>query len=222
MPDPIRMLIRTPSPPSASGHPAAAIRRPIPRPPSPPPQGGSALRTLRPLLALTWACLVVAAAEPFVLTSPEVADGGDLPRAYTGDGEAATLPLAWSGVPAGTTCFALVMHHLDPEGRTKWYWVLYRIPATIPFLPRNAPGIGILGSNSINHRIGYAPPHSKGPGPKTYVYTLYALSAEPDPQPPAGMPELAAAMAGKIIASADLKVVYTRFQTPSATSATQP
>ena len=38
-------------------------------------------------------------------------------------------------------------------------------------------GIGTLGNNSVNHKTGYAPPHSKGPGPKTYILTVYALSA---------------------------------------------
>ena len=26
------------------------------------------------------------------------------------------------------------MHHLDPEGRTKWYWTLYNIPASVDHL----------------------------------------------------------------------------------------
>ena len=105
------------------------------------------------------------------------------------------------------------MHHIDPEGKTKWYWTLYNIPADVSALPRNVQGIGTLGNNSVNGRIGYAPPHSKGPGDKTYVLTLYALSA---PLQPAVTPAqvtrevLLAAMKGRVLASSELPVVYAR------------
>jgi hypothetical protein len=47
--------------------------------------------------------------EPFILTSPEVAEGGALPAEYTCDGAATTLPLAWSGAPTGAQSFAVIM-----------------------------------------------------------------------------------------------------------------
>ena len=108
-----------------------------------------------------------------MLRSPEVAEGGTLPKEFTGDGAAATLPLEWSGAPAGTRSFAVIMHHIPGPGTTKWYWVLYNIPADVTSLPKNVKGIGTLGNNSVNRELGYAPPHSKGPGPKKY--TLYRL-----------------------------------------------
>ena len=149
----------------------------------------------------------------FVLRSSEVADGGQLPVDYTGDGSRSTLPLEWAGAPVGTKDYALIMHHVDPEGKTKWYWILYNVPGAITSLPRNARGIGIVGNNSVNGRMEYAPPHSKGPGPKTYVYTVYALSAPvaPDVAPAeVGRDALLAAMQDCILATAELKVVYSR------------
>ena len=150
----------------------------------------------------------------FVLRSPEVADGGMLPKDYTGDGSSATLPLAWSGAPSETKSYALIMHHIPgPGGEPKWYWVIYNIPATTTELPRNVLNIGILGSNSVNNRGGYAPPHSKGPGPKTYIYTLYALSSAPQPNVPPGQVSrdvLLTAMKDRILATAELHVVYSR------------
>ncbi|VGO21066.1 YbhB/YbcL family Raf kinase inhibitor-like protein [Pontiella sulfatireligans] len=149
----------------------------------------------------------------FQLTSPAVEDGGMLPVDFTGDGAAATLPLNWSGAPEGTKSFAVIMHHIAPD-QTKWYWILYNIPATTTALPRNAPGgVGMLGNNSVNGRTEYAPPHSKGPGPKTYIYTVYALSA---PVSVSVAPEkvnrdvLLTAMKGKILATAELETVYER------------
>jgi Raf kinase inhibitor-like YbhB/YbcL family protein len=148
-----------------------------------------------------------------VLRSPEVADGGQLPKEYTGDGSGATLPLEWSGAPTGTRSLAVIMHHIDPEGIAKWYWVLYNISPDTRSLPKNVTGVGTLGNNSINGRVGYAPPHSKGPGAKTYIYTLYALS-EPvklDVEPSAVSRDvLLAAIKGHILASAQLEVVYSR------------
>jgi phosphatidylethanolamine-binding protein (PEBP) family uncharacterized protein len=103
------------------------------------------------------------------------------------------------------------MHHLDPEGKTKWYWIVYNIPATIQSLPKNVQGIGTIGTG-FKGKIGYEPPHSKGPGAKTYVLSLYALSGPPDiTVPPAQVnyDVIMQAMKDKVLASADLSVVYT-------------
>lgn len=148
----------------------------------------------------------------FMLRSPEVVEGGTLPKDYTGDGSSSTLPLEWSRAPSGTRSFALIMHHIAPDG-IKWYWVLYNIPPDVSRLPKNVQGVGTLGNNSINRVVGYAPPHSKGPGPKTYTLTLYALSGPPRINVPAAEVSrdvLLAAMKGLVLASAELNVVYTR------------
>ena len=182
--------------------------------------GGAAITAPSASVPTAAAAAVATAALPaaagnggFSLRSSAVSDGGTLPKTYTGDGERATLPLEWSGAPAATKSFAVIMHHLDPEGKTKWYWTLYNIPATTQCLPRNVTGVGLLGNNSVNGRIGYAPPHSKGPGAKTYVYTVYALSAPLTLDvPPSAVNRdvLLAAMKECMLATAQLTVVYTR------------
>jgi phosphatidylethanolamine-binding protein (PEBP) family uncharacterized protein len=149
----------------------------------------------------------------FALSSPAVAEGGDLPATYTCDGARATLPLAWEGAPAGTQSYAVIMHHVPGPGDTHWYWVLYDLPATTAALPENASGLGTLGTNSVNGRTEYAPPCSKGPGAKTYTYTVYALAAAPQLAVPADQVDrdaLLAAIADRTLASATLNVVYTR------------
>ena len=147
------------------------------------------------------------------LLSPVVANGGPLPVDFTGDGSSATLPLSWTGAPTGTRSYVLIMHHVDPAGVIKWYWTLYNIPAAVHELPRNTTGIGTLGNNSVNDRIGYAPPHSKGPGPKTYILTLYALSAPLDiTVNPARVNRavLLAVMKDLVLEQAELRVIYDR------------
>ncbi len=161
----------------------------------------------------------VAAAKPadknptLKLTSPAVKDGEKLPVEFTGDGESASLPLAWSGVPKGTQSLVLIMHHLDPEGKTKIYWLMHDIDPKTTSVAKNATDFGKMGLSTVHNRVEYAPPHSKGPGEKKYVLTLFALSAKPDlskAESPLTFEPLLAAMKGKILAAADLNVVYTR------------
>ena len=156
--------------------------------------------------------LISKPSSSFVLTSPVVANGGALPTEFTGDGDGVTPPIAWTGAPAGTKNYALIMHHLDPEGKTKWYWTLYDIPANVTHLEKNSKGIGTLGTG-FKGQVGYEPPHSQGPGAKTYVITLYALSSAPQITVPASQVSadvLSAAIKDRVLASADLSVVHTR------------
>jgi phosphatidylethanolamine-binding protein (PEBP) family uncharacterized protein len=96
--------------------------------------------------------------------------------------------------------------------------VLYDIPGDVKALPKNVHGIGALGVNGKQHRAGYTAPHSKGPGKKTYVFTLYALAKEPaltfdrSEVKSSGVTSdvLLAAIEHDILATADLKTNYTR------------
>lgn len=143
----------------------------------------------------------------FLLTSPVVEDMKELPHAFTGDGEAATPPLAWTGAPAGTQSYALIMDHEDKEGNMKWYWTQYDIPASSTRLEKNAHDIGKMGTG-FKGRVGYEPPMSKGAGAHTYVITMYALSAPLTVAGKPGREELLAAMQGKVMASSSLRVVH--------------
>jgi Raf kinase inhibitor-like YbhB/YbcL family protein len=148
----------------------------------------------------------------FVLSSSAVT-ADTLPAKYTCDGAGTSPPVQWTGAPAGTQSFAVIMHHVDPEGVIKWYWVLYDIPASVTSLPENVTGVGTLGNNSVNGSTAYEPPCSQGPGPKTYVITVYALSAPPeitvDPSA-VSRDVLLAAMSDRTLATAELSVVYSR------------
>lgn len=162
---------------------------------------------------------IVAAAKPsdkgssLKLTSSAVKDGEKLPLEYTGDGDSASPPLSWTGVPTGTQSLVLIMHHLDPEGKTKIYWLMHDIDPKTKGAARNATDFGKMGMSTVHNRVEYAPPHSQGPGEKKYVLTLFALSAKPDLSKagnPVTVEPLLAAMKGKILAAADLNVIYTR------------
>ena len=152
------------------------------------------------------------ATKGFRLTSPAVTEGL-LPADFTADGTSATLPLAWTDVPVGTQSFALIMHHVDPAGLIKEYWNLYNIPASTAGLARNETAVGSWGKNNENNRAEYAPPKSQGPGPKTYILTLYALSSPLSPSVPSRQVTrdvLLAAMKDNVLGEAKLEVTYTR------------
>jgi phosphatidylethanolamine-binding protein (PEBP) family uncharacterized protein len=149
----------------------------------------------------------------FKLSSSEIGPDSLLPAEYTCDGNSSTLPLEWSGFPDNTACFALIMHHEASPTDIHWYWVVYNIPLTVHNLPKNMTGIGILGNNSVNGEIGYAPPCSQGPGPKKYVCTVYSLSdtvtlSMPDSEVSRAV--LLDAIKDITLANATLTVIYSR------------
>ena len=152
-----------------------------------------------------------ASAGAFSLSSPAFENGGALPTEFTCDGAKASPPLSWSGAPARTAGFALMMTTLALDGQ-KWNWVLYGIPATVTSLARNSSGVGTAGLTSDGPLLAYSPPCSQGPGSKTYTFTLYSLSASPA-LPPASQVTgavLTAAIADRTLASASMNVTYTR------------
>ena len=175
---------------------------------------------------------LVAAAKPtsnatpsFNLTSPVVKDGAALPTEFTGDGAGASIPLAWANAPKGTVSLSLVMHHLDPEGKTKIYWLMTDIDPKTTNAGKNATDFGKMGLSTVHNRVEYAPPHSKGPGLKKYVLTLFALSAKlnlADATQPVTVEALLPAMKGKVLGAADLNVTYTRPATASAEEEKRP
>jgi phosphatidylethanolamine-binding protein (PEBP) family uncharacterized protein len=143
----------------------------------------------------------------FMLMSSVVEDLQKLPVEFTGDGDGLSPPLEWSDAPAGTQSYALIMDHVTPDGDKKWYWTVYEIPASTTSLPKDSQRIGKIGTG-FKGEVGYEPPHSKGPGAKTYVITMYALT---EPLKVAGSPgreELIAAMKDKVLASSSLRVVH--------------
>ena len=101
----------------------------------------------------------------------------------------------------------------------------YRVPRAS--LAKDSQGVGTLGMGSNGPSLAYQPPCSKGPGPKTYTFTVYALSAAP--VLPAGAavsgPMLLSAMSSITLGTATLSLQHTRSKTdanrpPPPTAAT--
>ncbi|MDP5084371.1 MAG: hypothetical protein NWQ23_03045, partial [Yoonia sp.] len=96
------------------------------------------------------------AQDALTLSSPAMANGAPLPadlKCQRDNGDGASPPLVWTGVPVGTQSLALIMYHypkgtvegVDPPSQ---YWLLWNIPAGTVSLPRaNPDSIGNEGSD---------------------------------------------------------------------------
>lgn len=167
----------------------------------------------------------VSNAGAFALTSTAFLDGGTYATAFTCDGAKTTPPLTWTNAPADTKAFVLLMTTRPDATSTKWNWVLYNIPASATGLASGTAGIGTLGSADDGAGTAYAPPCSQGPGAKTYLFTLYALSAAPVLSGVASAntgPVVTAAIAALTVGTAAISVTATRTTVPTvAGGATQ-
>ena len=150
------------------------------------------------------------------LTSPQFASGAEMPAAYTVEGRNVSAPLAWSGTPAGTKSFALIID--DPDApdpakpRMTWvHLVLYNLPATLTGLPEGVtpsdlPPGARLGIND-SKRTGYDGP-SPPIGRHRYFHKLYALDTVLPDLGSATKAQVEHAMEGHILAKAELIGTY--------------
>ena len=141
------------------------------------------------------------------LRSPAFAKNGAIPAAHTCDGAETPPPLEWSGAPAGTKSFALIVD--DPDApdpkapkRTYVHWVAYDIPAsatTIDGKHRNGTNDG--------KKAGYSGP-CPPIGRHRYFFKLYALDSQLGDLGEPTKADLERAMHGHVLAHAELVGTY--------------
>lgn len=143
------------------------------------------------------------------LTSPAFTDNASIPQAYTCDGENLSPPLEFHDVPEGTISLALIVDDPDAPGGLWTHWLAWNIPATTTHLEAGRlPSEAIEGTGS-GRTIGYqgpCPPH----GEHRYIFHAYAVDVELKLPPESTRPQLAAALAGHILAEATLTARYAR------------
>lgn len=169
-------------------------------------------------------CAVSAMAQDaFTQSSPAMADGNPLPddlKCERDNGDCASVPLEWSGVPTDAQGLALIMYRypngtvegVDPPSQ---YWLLWNIPDSTIGLPRGNPAsIGDEGSNKDGVTTGYTAPCSPkrwfsfGSTPEHQYFIEFLASNAPLSSLPAqddlsvDWTTLTDAMQGKVIDSA--------------------
>lgn len=157
-------------------------------------------------------------AMTLILQSPDFVHQGEIPKTFTCDGNDISPALNWSGVPQNTKSLVLIVDDPDAPDPIKpkmtWvHWLLYNIPKSTTELPQaviatDLPAGTQQGKNDWK-RTGYGgscPPI----GRHRYFHKLYALDIElPDLHQP-NKAQLEKAMAGHVIAQAELIGTYKR------------
>ena len=152
------------------------------------------------------------------LTSTAFVHEGAIPAAYTCQGKDISVPLAWSGVPAGTRSLVLIVD--DPDApdpaapKMTWvHWVLYNIPPGTDGLQEGVKS-GELPKGTLEGRNDWGRTGYGGPCPPVgrhrYFFKLYALDVV---LPDLGTPDkarLERAMPGHVLAKHELVGTYAK------------
>jgi Raf kinase inhibitor-like YbhB/YbcL family protein len=149
------------------------------------------------------------------LTSTAFETESNIPMQYSCDGRNISPDLSWSGAPAGTKSFALVMHDPDaPVAGGYTHWLVYNVPSAADHIPENAPnqdrlpGGGMQGKNDSG-TYGYTGPCPPS-GTHRYYFRLYALDVELDPRAGTSKAAMEKSMQGHVLAQAELLGRYKR------------
>jgi Raf kinase inhibitor-like YbhB/YbcL family protein len=166
------------------------------------------------------------------VTSSAFAPNGSIPTEFTCEGEDVSPPLHWTGVPAGTKSFAVIVEDPDAPDPAKperiWvHWIVYDIAGDKPDLEREAadapPGEARNGTNDWGKADwgGPCPPI----GRHRYFFRVFALDTELDNLgSEADKAALERAMKGHVLAKGELVGTYekTKAATPPETPPATP
>ena len=155
---------------------------------------------------------------PLEIRSPAFSHGGAIPRKFTCDDEDVSPALEWSGAPAGTKSFALIVDDPDapdPKAPKRVYvhWVLYNLPPTAPGLPEGVSADqlprGTRDGTNDWKRTGYGGP-CPPIGRHRYFFKLYALDTQLSDLGAATKADVEGAMRGHVLEQAELMGTYER------------
>ena len=154
----------------------------------------------------------------WTIKSSVFAEGQEIPKKYTCEGEDISPPLTWSDPPEGTQEIVLIMDDPDAPVGVFTHWVIYNISPETKEAPEGVQTKGAMnkrgggpkqGLNDFG-KVGYGGPCPPR-GPKhRYFFKLYALDAELNLEPRASKNDVEKAMKGHIIAQAQLTGTFRR------------
>ncbi|HXG52609.1 MAG TPA: YbhB/YbcL family Raf kinase inhibitor-like protein [candidate division Zixibacteria bacterium] len=155
------------------------------------------------------------AAPAMEIRSPAFKDGANIPRRHTCDGADVSPAIRWSGAPAGTRAFALIVDDPDAPAGTWVHWVVYDLPPETGELGEALAAVDTLPNGArqgINdfRKVGYGGP-CPPPGPAhRYFFRLYALDKPTGLGPRATRQQVLNAIKGHVLAEATLMGRYQR------------
>jgi Raf kinase inhibitor-like YbhB/YbcL family protein len=151
----------------------------------------------------------------FSLTSPDFIPGSPIPIRFTCDGEDIPPTIVWSGEPAGTASFVLIMDDPDAPSGIWTHWIVYNLTAETHGLDALViPGVTLndlpvfFGKNSWESQVygGPCPPS----GTHNYIFQLYSLDEMLSLPDNLSKAELEIAIGPHVLAFVELVGTYTR------------
>lgn len=142
------------------------------------------------------------------LTSTAFEHNDAIPEKYSCDGDDVSPQLSIAGTPDGTKTLVLIMDDPDAPVGTWDHWIEFDIPATTATVREGAGLVGTPGNNSWG-RTGYGGPCPPG-GTHRYFFKLYALDRALNLPEGSSKQAVEAAMAGHVLANAELIGLYSR------------
>lgn len=176
-----------------------------------PPDAG---RTSKPTPAATRPLAVrqVAAPNTLSVSSPSFRNEAAIPAEHSDYGEKFSPALRWSGAPATTKSFVVLVEDPDADKpRPFVHWVVYGIPASVtqldeamPTLPRLAD-LGALQGRTSRGNIGYFGPRPpREDTPHHYHFQVFALDTTLTLDPAATAEQVIEVMRGHVVAAGTL------------------
>lgn len=151
----------------------------------------------------------------FQVSSAAFSGNQMIPKKFTCDGDDVSPELSWSGAPAATKSFALIMDDPDAPVGTWVHWVLYNLPAEAKELPEGVakqeqlPDGSLQGRNDFR-KVGYGGPCPPPGKPHRYFFKLYALDGKLDLKAGASKADVERAVKGHVLGEAELIGRYGR------------
>jgi Raf kinase inhibitor-like YbhB/YbcL family protein len=145
----------------------------------------------------------------FAFRSEAFAEGGEIPRRHTCDGDDLSPALSWSDPPPGTRALALIVDDPDAPVGTFTHWLGWNIDPQAGGLTEgeSAP---VEGRNDFGRGGWGGPCPPRGHGPHRYFFRLHALDAVLYVGAGVERRELESALSGHVLATAELMGTYER------------
>lgn len=139
-------------------------------------------------------------------------EGAPIPRRFTCDGDGRSPAVAWQDAPAAARSLVLALVDPDAPRPPFVHWLIFNLPAAINALPEWLDGLpegAQEGTNGFG-ALGYGAP-CPPPGERhRYVFELHALAGRLQLSEGVGYRQVAAAMAGRVLASDGVTGTYGR------------
>lgn len=145
----------------------------------------------------------------FTLESDAFEHAQPIPARYTCDGDDLSPQLRWTEVPGDARSLALAVEDPDAPSGVFIHWVAWGMDPGTGGLDEGegAPDEGRNDFGTLGYRGPCPPP---GHGPHRYVFRAYALDGDLDLVQGASRGDLEQAIAGRVLATAELVGTYQR------------